>query len=482
MNKLINRFLGFAFILELVFGCKSTDKSSSQEDKKPNVLFIIVDDLRNDLGCYDNPVVKTPNIDKLAEEGLVFSNAYCQVPVSGASRACLLTGLRPTADRFKNYYTRHDEDAPGITSLPGHLKNNGYMSVSRGKVYHHIDDAIDSWSDEPWDAIDNQRSWRDYALEDNIILQNDPEINSGPAYECVDVNDEAYRDGKFAHKVIEDLKNFKKSGKPFFLALGFVKPHLPFNAPKKYWDLYNENEIELAPNPFAPENAPEQAMHNFGELRAYTGIPKEGPIPDSIAKKLIHGYYASTSYIDSMIGKVLHSLDTLGMSENTIIVLLADHGWHLGEHGLWCKHCNFDKVLRVPLIIKAPGFNEGEKTIALTELIDLYPTLCDLCEIDKPDHLDGKSLMDILKNPENQHKNEIYSRYHAGETVIDHQYAYTEWYNKESDIVARMLYDHHSDYDENKNIAELSENSEIVKKLSKRLKLNREYNTDVQNK
>ncbi len=458
----------------LITECRSAISESPPEEKKTNVLFIIVDDLRNDLGCYGHSMVQTPNINKLAKEGLIFDYAYCQVPVSGASRACLLTGLRPSAERFKTYDTWQDVDAPGIISLPGHFKKNGYTTLSRGKVYHHINDAMDSWSEKPWDAINNRRTWRDYATEKNIELNNNPEIMAGPAYECADVEDTVYRDGKLAKKAISDLAGLKESGDNFFLAVGFVKPHLPFNAPNKYWDLYDENEIQLAPNPEAPEDAPEQAMHSFGELRAYSGIPKEGPVPDSTAKKLIHGYYACTSYIDAMIGSVLFSLDTLGLAENTIVVLLADHGWHLGEHGLWCKHCNFDKVLRVPLIIRIPGLEGGKRNKVLTELIDLYPTLCDLCSIEKPEHLEGKSLKHILKNPDSRHKEEIFSRYHAGETVINHKYAFTEWYTKDYETVARMLYNHDNDFSENHNISELPQNSELVREFSKKLELNRD--------
>lgn len=451
MKKYTVLLLISSFLI-LLNGCQSIASNNKQQGK-PNVLFIIVDDLRTDLGCFGNATVHSPNIDKLASEGMVFDRAYCQVPVCGASRASLLSGIRPSMNRFRTYSTRQDEDVPGIESLPAHFRNNGYTTASIGKVYHHIDDAMESWSIAPWDSIIKKQTWHDYVLEENISLQNDPEIKSGPAFECANVPDEAYRDGRFAQKAIEDLKHFQQSGDPFFLALGFVKPHLPFNAPKKYWDLYDEATLQLADNPFAPKNAPKQAMHNFGELRNYYGIPKEGPVPDSTARKLIHGYYAATSYTDAMIGKVLHGLDSLGLAENTVVVLLADHGWHLGEHGLWCKHCNFDKVLRVPLIIRTPR-GKAARTLSMTELIDLYPTLCELCGLEKPEHLDGKSLVEVLRHPDHQNKTEIYSRYHNGETVINQRFAYTEWYNKQYESMARMLYDHNNDKAENTNISE----------------------------
>ncbi len=465
----MNRFLIFFIIaFQLVnYSFKNGENKPVCKDKM-NVLFIAVDDLRLQAGIFGQLQMVTPSFDKLGSEGVVFTKAYCSVPVCGASRASILSGLRPTATRFVSYHTKKDIDAPNVTSLPKWFKENGYTTLSRGKIYHHSDDDLGAWSEEPWDSIVPAQTWRDYVLDENIALQNNPEIKSGPAYECADVADNAYRDGKFADKAIDDLKRFKKNGKPFFLALGFVKPHLPFNAPKKYWDLYDEEQIVLPTNQEKPENAPKEAMHTWGELRSYYGIPKKGPLPNETAKKLAHGYYACVSYIDAQVGKVLKELDRLGLAENTVVVLWGDHGWHLGEHGLWCKHCNFDRVMNAPLIIRAPEKAAGAKTETLVEFIDVYPTLCDLTGLKLPSHLDGKSLLPVLENPENTHKDVVFSRYHDGESVITKDFIYTAW-QKDGKYISQMLYDHKNDPAENINVAEKLEYKQVVKNMKRLL-------------
>jgi arylsulfatase A-like enzyme len=462
------KLLFSVFILHVFLFSFSTSASHRKSDKKMNVLFIAVDDLRLQAGIYGQDKMHTPIIDKLGNEGVVFSKAYCSVPVCGASRASILSGLRPTATRFVNYHTKKDIDAPNVTSLPKWFKENGYTTLSRGKVYHHPDDDLGAWSEEPWDSIVSAQTWRDYVLDENIALQNNPDIKSGPAYECADVADNAYRDGKFADKAIDDLKRFEKTGEPFFLALGFVKPHLPFNAPKKYWDLYNEEQIVLPSNQEKPENAPKEAMHTWGELRSYHGIPKKGPLPNETAKKLAHGYYASVSYTDAQIGKVLTELERLGLAENTVVVLWGDHGWHLGEHGLWCKHCNFDRVMNAPLIIRAPGITSGAKTETLVEFVDVYPTLCDLTGLKQPSHLDGKSLLPVLENPDKTHKKAVFSRYHDGESVITKDFIYTTWI-KDGKYISQMLFDHKNDPAENINVAEKPAYKKIVAEMNRLL-------------
>ena len=468
----------FSMILffQLMNGSCLAERSKMETDPKTNVLFIAVDDLRLQAGLFGQNQIQTPVLDQLGDEGLVFSRAYCSVPVCGASRASLLSGLRPTSKRFINYHTWKDKDAPDAISLPAYFKQNGYTSLSRGKIYHHIEDDLEAWSEEPWD-VSNGANWRDYVQEENIALQNNPDVKAGHAYECVDVEDNAYRDGKFAEKAIADLKRFKKTGEPFFLAVGFVKPHLPFNAPKKYWDQYNADEIKLADNPLMPKDAPKEAAHTWGELRAYYGIPKKGPVSDELARKLIHGYYACVSYTDAQIGKVLDELKKTGLDKNTIVVLWGDHGWHLGEHGLWCKHCNFDRVMNAPLMIKAPGKAKGAKTETLAEFIDIYPTLCDLAGLQKPKHLDGKSLVPVLNDPSTTHKDAVYSRYQEGESLITKDYLYTKWI-KDGEFVSEMLYDHKNDPQENINVVELPEYKEIVKKMSRLIDEKRALNNE----
>lgn len=448
--------------------------NNKSRNEKLNVLFIAVDDLRLQAGIYGQSQMITPALDKLGSEGVVFSRAYCSVPVCGASRASLLSGLRPTPNRFVNYFTKKDIDAPDVASLPMWFKENGYTTLSRGKIYHHADDDIAAWSEKPY-LPKVGIGFQSYITEESkkIVESNKTTSNPnqiiGPAYEAADVDDNGYPDGMVADKAIEDLSRFSETGEPFFLAIGFWKPHLPFNAPKKYWDMYNEEDMPLADNPFMPENAPAEASHEWNELRGmYDGIPQKGPVSDELAKKLIHGYYACVSYTDAQIGKVLAELERLGLAENTVVVLWGDHGWHLGEHGLWCKHCNFDRVLNAPLIIRAPGKARGDKTNTLVEFIDIYPTLCDLTGLKQPTHLDGKSLEPVLKDPGKKHKEAVFSRYHDGESVITEEFLYTAWI-KDGKFISQMLYDHKNDPAENINVAGKPEYKKVVKKMKRLL-------------
>jgi len=434
--------------------------------KRPGVLFIVVDDLRPQLGCYGHKHMISPNIDRLASDGVVFLRSYCQVPVCGASRASLLTGVRPARDRFISYDVWAQKDLPGALVLPKHFKNNGYYTISNGKVFHHSNDCGDSWSEDPWRP---KGAWRNYLLEGNKKLAESNSRGAGPAYESADVPDNAYFDGMIADKAISDLRRLRDIDKPFFLALGFLKPHLPFNAPGKYWDLYKREEIDLADNPFRPKGAPDAALHNWDELRAYEGIPKKGPLPESIARTLIHGYYACVSYTDAQIGKVLAELHRLGLRDDTIVVLWGDHGWQLGEHGLWCKHCNFETSLHSPLILRAPGVKVGIRTNALTEYLDIYPSLCELCNLPLPAHLEGKSFVPLMKDANLAWKKAVFSRYYNGDSVKTDQYRYTEWRRKDGKLYARMLYDHFVDRAENVNISERPENRKVVWRLSKML-------------
>ena len=444
--------------------CVFAAKSSAAGEKRPNVLFIAVDDLRPQLGCYGHKQMLSPNIDRLGAEGVVFLRSYCQVPVCGASRASLMTGVRPTANRFLGYNTWAQKDLPGALSVAKHFRNNGYHTISNGKIFHHRTDCLDGWSEEPWRP---KGAWRNYLLEENIKLAEQTSAHKGPAFENADVPDNAYFDGMVADKGISDLRRMKNMDEPFFLALGFFKPHLPFNAPKRYWDLYKREEIDLADNPFRPKGAPDAALHNWGELRAYHDIPPKGPLSDDMARTLIHGYYACVSYTDAQIGRVLAELDRLGLRDDTVVVLWGDHGWNLGEHGLWCKHCNFETSLHSPLIVRAPEIKAGSRTNALTEYLDIYPSLCELCELPLAGHLQGKSFVPLLKNPNLPWKKAVFSRYFRGDSVKTDRYRYTEWRDKKDKVYARMLYDHSIDLVENVNIYERPENKEVVKKLSK---------------
>jgi len=440
---------------------------SSDGEKRPNVLFIAVDDLRPQLGCYGHKQMLSPNIDRLASDGVIFLRSYCQVPVCGASRASLMTGVRPTANRFLGYNTWAQKDLPGALSIAKHFRNSGYHTISNGKIFHHRTDCLDGWSEEPWRP---KGGWRNYLLKKNKKLTEKNPDHKGPAYEAADVPDNAYFDGMIADKGISDLRRMKNMDEPFFLALGFFKPHLPFNAPKKYWDLYKREEVDLADNPFRPKGAPDAALHNWGELRAYHDIPPKGPLSNEMARTLIHGYYACVSYTDAQIGRVLAELDRLGLRDDTVVVLWGDHGWNLGEHGLWCKHCNFETSLHSPLIVRAPGIKAGTRTNALTEYLDIYPSLCELCELPLAGHLQGKSFVPLLKNPNLPWKKAVFSRYFRGDSVKTDRYRYTEWRDKKDKVYARMLYDHSVDWVENVNISERPQNKTLVGKMSKMIR------------
>lgn len=293
--------LFYLLLLLVVVGCAPATKEKSAAEKPKNVLFIAIDDLRPELGCYGQSQIKSPNIDKLADEGMRFDRAYCQVPVCGASRASLLSGIRPTRQRFVTFYSKVEDEVPGAVTLPEHFKNNGYHTISLGKIFHHGDDSEESWSEPEW-----RPDWRSYVTDEAEAVMNKPDNvtqwgwRKGPTFEAGEVHDTAYSDGKTTVRALEALRRMKAEEKPFFLAVGFYKPHLPFTAPKKYWDLYDPASIELADNPYPPENVPEAAMHNFIELRdGYAGIPEKGPLSEELSRNLIHGYYACISYIDA---------------------------------------------------------------------------------------------------------------------------------------------------------------------------------------
>ena len=440
----------------------SVTVSSQNQTQPKNVLFIMVDDLRPELSLYGQNRIISPNIDALGASGVTFNRAYCNVPVCGASRASLLTGVRPTANRFLTYHSRIKEDMPDVVNMAQYFKDRGYSTVSNNKITH-IKNDIDAWDDE-W--YPKAKTWRNYLSEENLILQ--ASNKAGYAYENIDVPDAAYIDGQTALKSIEDLKQFKADRKPFFLAVGFVKPHLPFNAPKKYWDLYDPKSITLPENATFPKSAPQRANHKWGELRAYIDIPKTGPVSDTISKKLIHGYYASVSYVDAQIGILINGLTELGLRENTVIVLVGDHGWSLSDHGLWAKHSNFEVALQVPLIISDSGLPKAARTNSIAELVDIYPTLCELTAGELPNHLQGSSLVSALKSPDKLFKNKALARWQKGETLIVDQMFYTEWQRK-GKVVSKMLYNHETDPNETINLANDPAYLSIVKALSQQL-------------
>lgn len=435
---------------------------------KPNVLFIAVDDLRPELACYGKQHIHSPNIDKLAESSTLFERTYCMVPTCGASRASLMTGIRPARKRFVNFLTWADRDAPGITTMNTQFKQNGYYTVSMGKIFHHPQDSAQGWSEPAWRP--KGVAW--YQRPENQKLHEERQKQGkrkakGPAWESADVPDNAYADGVLAEQAISKLQQLKKQEQPFFLAVGFFKPHLPFIAPQKYWDLYDHDKIQLPENYKVPQDAPEESIHNSGELRAYAGIPRKGPVSEETARNLIHGYYACVSYTDAQIGKLLAELDRLELSDNTIVVLWGDHGWNLGDHTLWCKHSCYESSLQIPLLVRAPGIQGGQRRSALIETIDVYPSLCTLAGIPLPEHLAGQSFVELMRNPDTKWKGAAVSRFRNGDTIRTDALRYTEYTNPKGKRTSRMLYDHSSDPLENQNVAEKRTNKSQT--LSKQL-------------
>ena len=446
-----------------LLACKAEQKESKEEkiqQEQPNILFIAVDDLRPELNFYGATHIHSPNLDKLASQSLVFDRAYCSVPTCGASRASILTGLRPTKNRFLTFDTRIDEQVPEAVTLPKLFKNNGYTTISNGKVLHV---PVDSKSD--WDEV-----WRPGKETLNYFNQDNQELISqrqrGNPFEAAAVDEDQYLDGKIAAKGIADLKKLKNAGKPFFLAVGFMKPHLPFNAPQQYWDMYPEENINLPESYQQPKTTPSNAFHNFGELRTYSNVPQKGPLNNEMAKQLIQGYYACVSFVDAQIGKVLHELESSGLAENTIVVLWGDHGWNLGEHQLWCKHCTFETSLHSPLLIKVPGKTNGRHVPNITEFVDIYPSLVELAGLKIPENqLEGESFVQLINGKERS-KNYAVSKFKDAVTLIKGDYFYTEWTNDEGIAYERMLFDHKTDPLELYNLAEKEEYKELVTQLA----------------
>lgn len=458
--------------------------------RRLNVLFIAIDDLRPDLGCYGNTEVKSPQIDALARSGVVFRRAYCQQAVCSPSRTSLLTGLRPDSTKVFDLVTDFRDTIPNVVTLPQHFLNNGYHSVGMGKIYHGGIDDAKSWSEphiygkgKSYVLPENQArvaAGRKQALAAGKKGKALSRAARGAPFEMADVPDSAYADGSLADLAVEQLQRLKDRGQPFFLAVGFVKPHLPFNSPKKYWDLYDRAKLKLADNPFRPKGAPPYALTAFGELRQYWGVPKQGPVPDDLARELIHGYRAATSFTDANVGRVLAELDRLGLRENTIIVLWGDHGWKLGEHASWSKHTNLENDTNVPLIVAAPGAKaNGQQSRGLVEFVDLYPTLCDLAGLPLPEHLEGTSLKPLLENPAREWKTGAISQFprsDKGQSLMGYslrtdRYRLTEWRNRKTgEAVAYELYDHQTDPEENQSLANQPEHAELVKQLAAQLK------------
>ncbi|MCP4855674.1 MAG: sulfatase [Fuerstiella sp.] len=454
---------------------------------KPNILFIAADDLRPQLGCYGYTQMITPHLDALARRGLVFERAYCQAATCRASRLSLLTGMRPDSTRIHTNGGPHFRSRmPDLVTLPQMFRNSGYRSLSLGKIFHGAFKVRSKWNDPTsWSESEWWPGPRYYYSPEGIASArrtfartNPPNVDDwvnqfvlGQAWEAPDIEDNVLYDGQVADKAIETLRRIHEE--PFFLAVGFLKPHLPFVAPKKYWDLYPADQVSAADNQYAPIGSPPYAMTSWGHPRSYTDIPKKGPIPEQLVHKLTRGYAACASYVDAQVGRVLAELDQLGLRDNTIVVFWGDHGFHLGENGVWGKTTNFELATRVPLIISGPDINAaGQSTKALVELVDLYPTLCELAGLNRPGHLEGRSLAPLLDTP-NQAWNQVaLSQFPRGDvmgrSMRTDRWRFTRW-AKANRTVGLELYDHETDPAENHNLATSDAHVELVKQLTDQL-------------
>ena len=487
-NRLSLHCLNLLLIAVAVYsGTALCSANATETSQKMNVLFIAVDDLRSEIGCWGDEHMVTPNLDRLAADGTRFTRTYCQQALCHPSRNSVLSGLRPDALVGHAPASFYRIAQPDVVSLPQHFKNNGYYTRSLGKVLHHNSLGPDSIEPQ-YDPI----SWSEpmfwpktgvYALRPEVTTRCQLERREGigipkdekPLTECADVPDDAYRDGMVATETIRTLQRVKDQS--FFLALGFYRPHTPFAAPKKYWDMYNPQKIRLADNPNPPRDMPEQAMYHWRYIRSFKDLPDEGPMPDDMARHLLHAYYASVSYMDAQLGRVLDELDRLGLTENTAVVLWSDHGYQMGEHGIWGKHTNFEDAALTPMITRIPEQkNGGGECDSLVELVDIYPTLCDLCGLDRPGHLEGTSFMPLIEKPDRPWKTGAFSQYPRGKTmgrsIRTERFRYTEWRRKSDEkIVGRELYDHMNDPGENTNVANEPNNKDRVRWLSKKLQL-----------
>ncbi len=480
-----------------------------------NVLFIVIDDLKPWLGCYGHPVVKTPNMDRLAEMGTVFRNNYCQVALCGPTRMSIMTGLRPDTTQVYNmggeiwHMDSARRRAPQLVTIPEHFKANGYTTLGFGKVLdsRNTDKGQDtrSWSgpkgvrwDWDFDLYPTKPiggGYQDPATR-KILEEAEAEMDrrgikqkrdctdflstvegARPICECLEVPDEAYAEGNvMAAPAAKAIREFGKTGKPFFLAVGFYKPHLPFVAPKKYWDLYSPEDFELAANPAYPVNGVSYAETPYNEGRGFYPVPESGPIPEALQRHMMHGYAACISYVDAQVGKLLQALEESGLAGNTVICLWGDHGFHLGDKQIWGKHTNFEEATHAPLIIASPDIPGGVvEEEAMTEFVDVFPTLCELTGLEPPGGLEGKSLTNLMRGERLLQNKPSVSQYLRnmddeglvmGWTIRTTRYRYVEWrsissdgknYTLSGEVLGRELYDYEVDPNETRNFAGLPE-------------------------
>ena len=463
---------------------------------RPNILLILVDDLKPAIGCYGDTLAKTSNIDRLAARGIRFERAYCNQAVCAPSRNNLLLGTRSTSLGIYSLGQNFRQAAPNAVTMPQFFMRHGYRTEAIGKVLHtghgNHDDP-NSWSVPtlhekvveyllPTNSASGQLT-REEAFFTNQMLDQIRSLPRGAAWEITDVPDNAYADGRIADEGIQRLQAAKqRPDQPFFLALGFVKPHLPFTAPKKYWEMHDPEAFPIAPNQKHPKRAPSYAGKKGGEIVNYTPLTIENLKNETIQRKLIHGYYAAASFVDAQIGRVLDELDRLEFSKNTIIVFWGDHGWHLGDHGYWTKHTNYEQANRIPIIIVASGMaTQGRVTQQLTETVDIYPTLVELADLPVPtvpQPIDGVSLVPVLCDPSRSIRNHAYHCYprrgRMGRAIRTEQYRLIEWkkIGDPTNSAEYELYDYINDPGETRNLA--FEQPETIHRLAAILALHPE--------
>lgn len=440
---------------------------SKARDKKLNVLFIIADDLNCDLGAYGHHLVKTPNIDRLAKEGMLFTNNFCNFPLCGPSRASMMTGLYPDQTGHHKLRDLIRDHVPEAVSMSQSFMNNGYVSARVGKIYHY-----DNPRGIGTPGHDDPASWNeryfprgiDKDMEDKIFSLNPGSFGAVLSWLPAEGKDEEHTDGMVATKAVELLEKYAASDTPFFLGVGFYKPHTPFVAPRKYFDLYPKDRIRI---PHVPSDylstLPGPAVRNLSVHK------EQNNLSDSLALCAIQGYYAVISFMDAQVGRVLDALEKSGLRENTIIVFTSDNGYHMGEHGYYQKNTLFENSGRIPLIISAPNMKgKGRSSASIVEMIDMYPTLCDLAGITPPPYLAGKSLKPVLNNPKASVRGSALTQIEGGYTLRTKNYRYSRWGKGGENLIE--LYNRKDDPEEMENLAGQPEYKKRVTKLDRQLR------------
>ncbi|WP_420401832.1 sulfatase [Flagellimonas sp.] len=496
-------------IIMLVVGCKRDKDVDQEAPDKFNVLFVSIDDLRPQLGCYGDNVVKSPYLDAFAKDAAIFTRAYCQQALCSASRASILTGLRPETTGNTGMYLKGkplDEQYPASYTLPESFKDSDYFSFSIGKVFHQMgatsigsDNVTDAWSVPAWNpkvgAYGPKGMQRFQEKYDSLASAGEDmrKISSIPRVtyiEAPNVPDDQLPDGAMANKAVEVIRECKKNNQNFFLALGFVKPHLPFVAPKKYWDLYNSDSLKLPPNRFHPLGVPEYTLLKDIGIYKYENGPMKGIQPSQKqAINALHGYLACISYVDAQFQKVIQELKNQNLYDNTIVVVYGDHGYQIGEHNAWgTKHSNYESSTRVPLFIRVPNAPmNGKSSNKLVELLDIYPTLVDYCNLNKPQYkLEGMSLRPIIESDPNlRWKKEAFSIYPRnipgigavmGYSMVTDTFRLVKWTAPGHNFTEYELYDHRIDSQENFNLAEVPYYKSTLDRLKRFMEYEDEFN------